>query len=66
MKFSYVPKILRNLEEICATMGVGARTVRRWAGMGAPIAVEGSGVKIRYSAEAASLQAWRLASAGGQ
>lgn len=58
---AYAPKILRNLEEICAEMGVSAKAVRRWASDGAPIAVDGSGNKARYSAEAAALQAWRVA-----
>lgn len=46
--------------EICAHMGVGPETVRRWRAEGAPIAIEGSGQKTRYSCEAAELQAWRL------
>jgi hypothetical protein len=41
-------------------MGVGQETARRWIDEGAPIARECEGKKIRYSAEAASLQAWRL------
>lgn len=56
----YVPRILRSLCEICAEMGVGQETARRWIDEGAPIARECEGKKIRYSAEAASLQAWRL------
>lgn len=55
----YAPKILRNMEEICAEMGVSAKVVRRWARDGAPIAVDGEGSKLRYSAEAARLQLWR-------
>ena len=56
---SYVPKILRNMAEICEEMGVGEKTVKAWVKRGAPIAVEGKGGKIRYSAETACLQAWR-------
>lgn len=56
---SYTPKILRNMTEICAEMGVGQETVRRWAESGAPIAVESDGKKTRYSVETAVLQAWR-------
>ena len=59
LRISYVPKVLRNLQEICEEMGVGEKIVRRWAAQGAPIAVEGKGKKVRYSAEAAKLQAWR-------
>ena len=57
--FTY-PKILRSMREICEEMGVGAKTVRKWVALGAPGAVEGEGSKTRYSAEAATLQAWRL------
>lgn len=58
---AYMPKILRNLEEICSEMGVSAKVVRRWVSEGAPIAVDCSGSnKVRYSAEAATLQAWRV------
>lgn len=56
---AFSPKILRSLGEICEEMGVGEKTVRQWAAQGAPIAVEGEGKRVRYSAEAASLQAWR-------
>lgn len=56
---SYVPKILRNMAEICEEMGVGEKTVKAWIKKGAPIAVEGDGRKVRYSAEMARLQAWR-------
>ena len=59
-RIAYAPKILRNLEEICAEMGVSAKIVRRWALDGAPIAVDKSACKVRYSAEAAALQAWRV------
>ncbi|MBB5143937.1 MerR family transcriptional regulator [Desulfovibrio intestinalis] len=57
---SYVPKILRNMAEICEEMGVGEKTVKAWVQKGAPIAVEGDGRKVRYSAEMARLQAWRI------
>jgi len=56
---SYVPKILRNMAEICEEMGVGEKTVKAWVKLGAPIAVEGDGRRVRYSAEMARLQAWR-------
>lgn len=56
---AYLPRILRNMAEICEAMGVGAKVVRRWAAAGAPIALEGSGTTLRYSAEAARLQRWR-------
>ncbi len=56
---AYVPKILRSLTEICEEMGVSAKVVRRWVAEGAPIAVDGEGNKMRYSAEAGRLQLWR-------
>ena len=56
---AYVPKILRNMAEICKEMGVGPKTVKKWVEQGAPIAVEGDGRKVRYSAETARLQMWR-------
>lgn len=59
---SYVPKILRNMAEICEEMGVGPKTVKKWVEQGAPIAVEGEGAKVRYSAEVALLQIWRVMS----
>lgn len=59
LQVSYVPKILRNMAEICEEMGVGEKTVKAWVQKGAPIAVEGDGRKVRYSAEMARLQAWR-------
>lgn len=55
----YVPKILRNMAEICEEMGVGEKTVKAWIKKGAPIAVEGEGAKVRYSTEMARLQLWR-------
>lgn len=56
---NYVPKILRNMAEICREMGVGEKMIRAWVEQGAPIAVEGQGKKLRYSAEVAALQSWR-------
>lgn len=56
---AYVPKILRNMAEICEEMGVGEKTVKAWIKKGAPIAVEGDGSRARYSAEIAKLQTWR-------
>ncbi|MCD7984148.1 MAG: MerR family transcriptional regulator [Desulfovibrio sp.] len=56
---SYTPKILRNMAEICEEMGVGEKTVKKWVKQGAPVAVEGDGRRVRYSAEVARLQAWR-------
>lgn len=55
----YVPTPLRNMEEICKALGVGKKQVRLWVEEGAPIAIEGEGVKTRYSAELARLQFWR-------
>lgn len=57
---AYVPRILRTMAEICEAMGVGQKTVKKWVEQGAPIAVEGTGCKLVYSAESASLQAWRI------
>lgn len=57
---AYVPKILRNMAEICEEMGVGPKTVKKWVEQGAPIAVEGNKNKIRYSSELFSLQLWRI------
>ncbi|WP_291442796.1 MerR family transcriptional regulator [Desulfovibrio sp.] len=59
LQISYVPKILRNMAEICEEMGVGEKTVKAWVKRGAPIAVEGDRRRVRYSAEAATLQCWR-------
>ncbi len=56
----YAPRILRSLTEICAEMGVGQETVRRWVDEGAPIVVENEGTRSRYSTEVAALQGWRL------
>ena len=55
----YSPKILRTMAEICEEMGVGAKLVKRWLAQGAPIAVEGTGTNVRYSAKALRLQMWR-------
>lgn len=60
---AYMPRVLRNMNEICAEMGVHQGVVKRWVEEGAPIAVEGEGVKSRYSAEAAALQKWRISRA---
>ena len=57
---AYTPKILRNLAEICEAFGVGEKTVKCWAKQGAPIAVEGDGRRVRYSAEMVRLQEWRI------
>lgn len=57
---SYTPRILRNMGEICEAMGVGEKMIKSWIRRGAPIAVEAGGSRTRYSAEAASLQHWRL------
>ena len=51
----YAPMILRSLAEIKEAFGVGERQIKLWA----PIAVEGEGSKVRYSAEAVRLQVWR-------
>lgn len=55
----YHPTILCSMAEICEVFGVGPKMVKVWIKKGAPIAMEGEGAKIRYSAEAARLQAWR-------
>ena len=57
---AYVPTPLRTMREICDSLGVGEKTVKSWIGRGAPIAVEGKGSNVRYSAELAQLQAWRI------
>ena len=56
---SYTPKILRSLAEIKDVFGVGERRIKLWVQQGAPIAEEGEGNNVRYSAEAARLQVWR-------
>ena len=48
----YAPRILRSLSEIKEAFGVGDRQIKLWVRQGAPIAVEGEGRKVRYSAEA--------------
>lgn len=55
----YAPRILRNLAEIKEAFGVGERQIKLWVRQGAPIAVEGEGKKVRYSAEMVRLQVWR-------
>lgn len=57
----YAPRILRSLAEIKEAFGVGERQIKLWVQQGAPIAVEGEGRKVRYSAEAVRLQVWREA-----
>ena len=59
----YNPRILRDLVEICACMGVGREKILQWLDEGAPITVERDGMRPRYSAEAAELQHWRLENA---
>ncbi|MEG2140892.1 MAG: MerR family transcriptional regulator [Bilophila sp.] len=55
----YAPTILRSMEEIKKAFGVGDKQIRAWVEQGAPIAVEGEGKKVRYSAELVRLQLWR-------
>ena len=57
----YAPRILRSLAEIKEAFGVGERQIKLWVRQGAPIAVEGEGRRMRYSAEAVRLQVWREA-----
>lgn len=59
MAVAYLPRVLRSLGEICESFGVGEGVVKQWAAAGAPIAVEGRGSRLRYSAEMAALQDWR-------
>lgn len=56
---TYTPRILRTMAEICEAFGVGEKTVKAWVQQGAPIAVEGDGRRVRYSAEMVELQRWR-------
>lgn len=65
MKQAYSAVILKNLGEICVHFGVGRETVLNWLSLGAPIAVEGSGSRKRYSCDAARLQGWREKHCGG-
>mgnify|MGYP000912789439 CR=1 FL=1 len=58
-KIVYAPQILTSMTDICNTFGVGEKIVKAWVREGAPIAVEGKGKRVRYSAEAMQLQAWR-------
>lgn len=60
MAVVYIPKVLKSMTEICEAFGVGDSVVKQWAAAGAPIAVEGRGSRMRYSAEVAALQDWRL------
>lgn len=59
MAIIYAPQILKSMGEICKAFGVGDRRVMEWINAGAPIAVEGEGAKVRYSAEMLRLQMWR-------
>ena len=59
-KSVYNPRIMRNLVEICAEMGVGKETVKAWIDQGAPIVIEKDGNRTRYSAELVALQNWRI------
>ncbi len=56
---AYVPVPLRSMAEICDRLKVGPKMVKAWVRQGAPIAVEGDGAKVRYSAELARLLLWR-------
>lgn len=60
----YAPRILRTMSEICEAFGVGEKTVKTWVKKGAPIAVEGDGRRVRYSAEIMRLQLWKETSYG--
>lgn len=55
---AYVPKILRNMAEICKEMGVGRNMVRKWVNEGAPIVTYGRCGKKRYLSEAMMLYQW--------
>ena len=55
----YLPKILRSMAEIRNEFSVGEKQVKAWVDAGAPIVVEGTGYKARYSTEALRLQVWR-------
>lgn len=59
MMVVYTPTPLNSMREICDKLSVGEVTVKGWVESGAPIAVEGSGAKTRYSAELARLLIWR-------
>ncbi len=59
----YTPRILRTMAEICEAFGVGEKTVKAWVKQGAPIAVEGEGGRMRYSAEMMEIQCWRFSQA---
>lgn len=58
------PRVMRSMNEITAVMGVGRETVLEWISRGAPVAVEMSGGKKVYSAEAGALQRWRVEMSG--
>ena len=59
MVIVYAPDIMKSYKDFQEKMGVGRRTIEIWVKMGAPIAVEGTGEKTRYSADVAKLQTWR-------
>ena len=56
----YAPVLLNSMTQICKAFSVGAATVQRWIGAGAPIAVDTGnrpGVK-RYYCEMMRLYTW--------
>jgi len=55
----YQPEILPSMAAICRRFCVGERQVKLWLSAGAPIATEGDGSRVRYSAEAMRLQLGR-------
>lgn len=60
MAIGYIPQLLFSRKEIRDAFQVGDDTVTRWIEQGAPIVVEGRGNNVRYCAEVAALQAWRV------
>ena len=58
-QITYMPKMLRSMAEIRREFGVGDKVIKGWVDAGAPIVVEGTGYKTRYSAEVLRLQLWR-------
>lgn len=57
---AYSPRMLVGLKNITSYFNVGQDTVYRWLDEGAPIIVEHSRGKPRYTAEAMLLYHWRL------
>ena len=57
---TYVPVVLKSMDEICKAFGVGQPKVREWVESGAPIAVECnvSGTPVRYRSELNRLYFW--------